>query len=54
MSPVPVDAALTEAEMLRAENQKLRERLAKLSEASVSIAEDLETEAVLQEVINSA
>ena len=43
-----------EAAMLRRENEALRERLARLSEASLRISQSLDLETVLQGVIDSA
>ena len=54
MSLLQANAAITEAEVLRKENDALKERLARLSEASISISENLDAESILQEVINSA
>ena len=54
MSLSPADAAIAEAETLRQENEELKNRLYRLSEASISISENLDTEAVLQAVVNSA
>ncbi len=54
MSHSPGYATATEAGVLRNENNELRERLAKLREASINVSESLDTEGVLQSVINSA
>ena len=54
MSLLQANAATTEAEVLRKENEVLKERLARLSKASIRISENLDAESVLQEVINSA
>ena len=54
MSLSQVDTATTEAEALRKENEALKNRLARLSEANVRISENLDPEAVCQEVMNSA
>ena len=54
MNSVKIDATVLETDMLRKENQALKETLARLSDATVSISENLEAESVLQEVINSA
>ena len=54
MSLLQANAAITEAEALRKENDALKERLASLSEVSISISENLDAESILQEVINSA
>ena len=54
MSHLQANAPITEAELLRQENDALKDRLAQLSEASISISESLDTEDVLQDVINSA
>ena len=54
MSHSPANATATEADVLRNENDELKERLAKLREASISVSESLDTEGVLQGVINSA
>ena len=43
-----------EASELRREIQSLRDRLASLSEASLRITEDLDLDAVLQEVVDGA
>ena len=45
---------LTETARLRQENNALRSRLSRLSDASLRISESLDTNAVLQEVIDSA
>ena len=44
----------TEADQLRRQNAELRNRLTKLSEATLRITENLDFDAVLQEVIDSA
>lgn len=54
MNSVKIDATVHETDILKKENEALKERLARLSDATVSISENLETESVLQEVINSA
>ena len=54
MSLLQANAASTEAEVIRKENDALKERLVRLSEASIKISENLDAESVLQEVINSA
>ena len=54
MSPYPTDEAPAEAEALRKENCALKDQLARLREASIYISENLGTEAVLQDVIDSA
>ena len=54
MSLSQVDTATTEAEALRKEHEALKNRLAGLSEASIRISENLDPEAALQEVVNSA
>ena len=43
-----------ETEALRSEVAELKQTLARLSEASIGISDNLGTEAVLQEVLNSA
>ncbi len=45
---------MSEAEYLRKENETLKQRLARLSEASIKVSDNLDTESVLQEVINNA
>ena len=50
----PTDAPAAEAEALRKENNALRDRLAALIEASVSISENFDAKGVLQDVIDSA
>ncbi len=45
---------LSETDRLKRENKSLKDRLSKLSEASLRISESLDTSAVLQEVIDSA
>ena len=45
---------MTNAEELLRENEALRERLSRLSEASLRINESLDLQAVLQEVLDSA
>ena len=54
MSRSPANATATEAEELRNENNLLKERLANLREASISVSGSLDTEEVLQDVINRA
>ena len=49
-----INSELTGAEALRYEVADLKDRLERLSEASIRISENLDTEAVLQEVVNSA
>ena len=46
--------ALSENDALRRENESLRERLSRLSGASVRISESLDFDAVLQDVVDSA
>ena len=53
MNSGKIDATVLETDMLRKENEALKERLARLSDATVSISDNRETESVLQEVINS-
>ena len=45
---------MTKADELRGENQALRERLSRLSEASLRISESLDVQTVLREVVESA
>ena len=45
---------MTQSSDLERENRALRERLSRLSEASVRINESLEFDTVLQEVLDSA
>ena len=47
------DTAMIEAEALRSEVDDLRDMLARLSEASINICENLDAETALQEVVNS-
>jgi len=54
MSLLQADIAITEAEALRQENEALKDQLAGLSCASISISEGLDPKAVLQEIVNSA
>lgn len=54
MSLSQLDTTTTEAEVLRKENEALKNRFAGLSEANVRISENLDPEAALQEVVNSA
>ncbi len=54
LSLSPADASTTEAEALRKENNALRDQLAGLIEASISISKNLDAEGVLQDVIDSA
>ena len=53
MSLLQANVATTEAQLLRMENAALKEQLARVSESSISISENLEAESVLQEVINN-
>ena len=53
MSLLQANAAITEAEILSQENDALKGRLARLSKASISISQIVDTEAALQEVVNS-
>ncbi|MCY4554811.1 MAG: hypothetical protein OXF79_00170 [Chloroflexi bacterium] len=54
MNLLQVDAEITETEALRLENAALKDQLARLSQASISVSGNLDTEAVLQEVVHSA
>ncbi len=54
MSLSPENATATETEVLRKENNALKVRLARLTEAIISISDNLDTEGVLQDVIDSA
>ncbi len=54
MSLSHTNPANTTAEALRQENDALKDRLAALREASISISEKLDAEAVLQQAIDSA
>ncbi len=54
MSLTSENAAATEAEVLRKENDALKHRLARLTEASIRISQNLNTEGVLQCVIDRA
>lgn len=54
MSLLPTNPANAEVDALRLEIQALKGQLAGLSEASIAIAGNSETEAALQEVVNSA
>ena len=54
MDSAQMDTVLSEAKWLKQENEALKERLARLSEASISILANLDTETVLQDVIGSA
>ncbi|MYD94713.1 MAG: response regulator [Chloroflexi bacterium] len=45
---------MTEGDDLRSENERLRSRLSRLTEAILRISQDLELETVLQEVVDSA
>ena len=49
-----INSEVSDAEALRYEVADLKGRLASLSEASIRVSENLDTEAVLQEVVNSA
>ena len=48
------NASIAEAQILWEENKALRERLAKLSETSISISANPEPEAVLQAIVDNA
>ena len=54
MNLLLTNAANTDSEALRREIEALKGQLARLSEASIAIAGNSETEAALQEVVNSA
>ena len=54
MSLLQANDAMTETEALRLENEALKDQLARLSRANISVSGNLDTEAVLQEVVNSA
>ena len=54
MSRSPANATATEAEVLRNENNLLKERLANLREAGIGVSGSLDTEEVLQDVIYRA
>lgn len=54
MSLLQADTAVAEAHALRQENEALKDRLARLTQASISISECLEAEVGLQEVVTSA
>lgn len=54
MSLLQADTPIAEAHALRQENETLKDRLARLSQASISISESLEVDTGLQEVVNSA
>ncbi len=49
-----MNSAMTEAEELRNEVDYLKDRLVRLSEASIRISENLDTDAALQEVVDNA
>ena len=55
MSLLQADIAITEAEALRQENEALKDQLARLSCASISISDGLgPAKDVLQEIVNIA
>ena len=54
MSLLQADIAITEAEALRQQNEALKDQLARLSCASISISEGLDVDAVLEEIVSSA
>ena len=54
MSLLQANDAITETEALRLENEALKDQLARLSQANISVSGKLNTEAILQEVVNSA
>ena len=54
MSLLQADIGIAEVEALRRENEALKDQLAELSCASISISEGLDAEGVLQEIVNSA
>ena len=45
---------MTDGDDLRSENERLRSRLSRLTEAILRISQDLELETMLQEVVDSA
>ena len=54
MSLSQADNAITDTEALRQENADLKNQLVRLSRASISISENLDVEAALQKLVNSA
>ena len=54
MSLAQVETPVGEIDALRNEVNDLKDVIARLSDAGVSVASNLETGAVLQEVVNSA
>ena len=54
MSLARMDTSVDEMEALKNEVNDLKGTIARLSDAGVRIAENLETEAVLQEIVDNA
>lgn len=54
MSLSQADNAINDTEALRQENADLKNQLVRLSRASISISENLDVEAALQKLVNSA
>lgn len=54
MALLQADTTIIEADALRHENEVLKERFSRLSRASISISEGLDTEDILKEIISNA
>ena len=54
MTLLQADPATIEADALRRENEVLKERISRLTRASTSICESLDTEDILKEIISNA
>ena len=54
MITMQMDAAAANTEILRNETDTLKDRLARLTQANIAIADNADTEGALQEVVTSA
>ena len=54
MTLLPADTAIIETDALRRENEALKERFSRLTQASISICERRETDDILKEIISNA
>ena len=54
MTLLRADTVTVDTHALRRENEALKERFSRLTQASISICESLATEDILQEIISNA